>query len=123
MNPNRAAPQDGRLVYCRCAHAPVVGEEVRNEILAALAASPRPFEAVADLCELSARRDPVLAEWADAENLTIVACFPRAVRWLFAAADAPLDPRRASILNMRTQGAADILAALGLDAAGREPAP
>ena len=47
-----------------------------------LAASDVEFEAVPDLCEMSARRDPRLAELASAGSLRIAACFPRAVRGL-----------------------------------------
>jgi len=39
------------------------------------------------------------------ENVTIAACYPRAVRWLFSAAGAPLDADRAQIFNMRTEAA------------------
>ena len=50
-----------RILYCHCAFARVVPAEVRNDVLARLAASAVEFEAVPDLCEMSARRDPRLA--------------------------------------------------------------
>ena len=60
-------------------------------------------EAVADLCGLAANRDPRLQNWAQASSLAIVACFPRAVRWLFHAAGTPLAEERVRFFNMRTQ--------------------
>jgi hypothetical protein len=42
----------------------------------------------------------------------IAACFPRAVRWLFAAAQAPLVPDQAQVLNMRVQSVDEIVSAL-----------
>ena len=70
------------------------------------------FEAVADLCEMSARHDPALRRLADGQPIKIAACFPRAVKWLFAAAQAPLSPEATEILNMRIQGGEEIASAL-----------
>jgi hypothetical protein len=39
----------------------------------------------------------------------IAACYPRAVKWLFAAGRAPLTPANAEVLNMRTQTASEIV--------------
>lgn len=99
-----------RVLYCHCAFAQVVPPDVKSRVLENLAASPCSFEAVPDLCEMSARRDPALARIAR-EGATIVACYPRAVKWLFTAAAAPL-PDGVRILNMREQGADEIAAAL-----------
>ena len=93
-------PSPFRILYCHCAFARVVPADVKTGVLARLAASPAEFEAVPDLCEMSARRDPRLAELASVDSLRIAACFPRAVRGLFEAAGSPLPPS-AQILNMR----------------------
>jgi hypothetical protein len=77
-----------------------VSADVKAGVLARLAAAPVEFEAVPDLCEMSARRDPRLAELASGDSLRIAACFPRAVQGLFEAAGSPL-PASAQILNMR----------------------
>src|SRR6185436_18606358 len=84
-----------RILYCHCTYAQVVPAEVKQEVLRRLAESGVAFDAVADLCELSAKRDPALAQYAaDAAAggtpLTVAACYPRAVRWLFNAAGCPL---------------------------------
>jgi len=104
----QAAP---RILYCRCAYAQVVPPEVKQEVLAGLAASGRGFEAVADLCEMAARRDPQLKSLAaDDRPLKIAACWPRAVQGLFQLADAPLPKQGIEIHNMRTDSATDVLA-------------
>lgn len=100
-----------RILYCHCAFARVVAPEVKKDVLARLAASEVEFEAVPDLCEMSARRDPRLAELASAEPLRIAACYPRAVRGLFEAAGRKL-PESATILNMRTDTADRVAAEL-----------
>ena len=106
-----------RILYCHCAFARVVPAEVRNEVLARLAASAAEFEAVPDLCEMSARRDPRLAELASVGSLRVAACFPRAVRGLFEAAAAPLSPS-VQIMNMRTDSAETVAGQLLAESSG-----
>ena len=100
------------LVYCRCAYARVVPLKVKDDVLEALAASGVDFDAAPDLCEMSARRDPRLKEIANAGPVTIAACYPRAVRWLFNDAGSPLDKSQVTILNMREQTAEEVAAAM-----------
>jgi hypothetical protein len=104
-----AAPN---LVYCRCTYARVVPRQVKDGVLEALSASGIDFDAVPDLCEMSARRDPRLAEIAGGRAVTIAACYPRAVRWLFSSAGSPLDKERVTILNMREETAETVAASM-----------
>jgi hypothetical protein len=101
-----------RIVYCHCAYAQVVPAEVKQEVLRRLAESGVAFDAVADLCEMSARRDPGLKALAAEGEVKIAACYPRAVRGLFIAADAPLPEQGIEILNMRTETADQVVSAL-----------
>ncbi|MBN2505156.1 MAG: hypothetical protein JXQ71_00535 [Verrucomicrobia bacterium] len=100
------------LLYCHCAHARVVPPEVKTEVLRQLCASGASFEAVADLCALAARQDPLLRRLAAGGPLKIAACYPRAVRWLFAAGQAALSEARTEVLNMRVQPAPAVVAAM-----------
>ncbi len=100
------------ILYCHCRYAQVVPPEVKSAVLEQLCASGLPFEAVPDLCELSARRDPSLQRLAAAGPVKIAACFPRAVKWLFAAAGAPLSAASTEVLNMRVQTAAEVATGL-----------
>lgn len=101
-----------RILYCNCTYAQVVPKEVKEAVLRKLCESGAAFEAVADLCEMSARRDPALKRLADGGAVKIAACYPRAVKWLFAAAQAPLSADATEILNMRIQSAEEVAAAL-----------
>lgn len=122
---NEASAAAPNLVYCRCTYARVVPRQVKDGVLEALSASGVDFDAVPDLCEMSARRDPRLAEIAGGEAVTIAACYPRAVRWLFSSAGSPLDKERVTILNMREETsetvAASMLAPDGDGAAADDP--
>jgi hypothetical protein len=104
MSPSPSAPPPA-LLYCHCQYAQVVSPEVKAAVLKKLCESNLPFEAVPDLCEWSARRDPSLKRLAAAGPVKIAACFPRAVKWLFAAANAPLPLGATEVLNMRNQSA------------------
>ena len=108
------------ILYCHCAFAQVVPPETKNAVLDALSASGVTFEAVPDLCEMAARRDAGLAAMASPGTGTIVACYPRAVRWLFTGAGLTL-PDSVQVLNMRETNAETIVDALGLTSSG-EPA-
>jgi hypothetical protein len=101
-----------RVLYCNCTHAQVVPREVKTAVLHRLCQSDVPFEAVADLCEMSARRDPALKALAEGPEVKIVACYPRAVKWLFAAAGAPLPKAGTEVLNMRVQSADEVTSRL-----------
>ena len=87
-------------------------KEVKDSVLRALCESGVAFDAVADLCEMSARKDASLQRLAGEGCLKIAACYPRAVKWLFAAAGAPLRAEAAEVLNMRTASAEEIIPSL-----------
>ena len=100
----------GRVLYCHCAFAKVVPEQTKAEVLERLGGSDAGFDAVPDLCEMSARRDPALANLASDDGsgtLKIAACFPRAVKWLFHAAGTPLPEDRVEFINMRELSGAE----------------
>jgi len=109
-----------RVLYCHCAYAKVVPVEVKREVLERLSSSGVAFEAVPDLCEMSARKDPALGRLGKTQGedasgsgrLKIAACYPRAVRWLFHAAGAPLAEESFEVHNMREQPADEIVAAM-----------
>jgi hypothetical protein len=105
------------ILYCHCAYARVVPPETKSAVLDGLAGRDVEFEAVPDLCEMAARGDPRLRELASGGPLRIAACYPRAVKWLFASAGVNLEGQETVILNMRTERAERVLERL-LEAPG-----
>lgn len=103
---------DTTIIYCDCAHYDIIGSDVKSAVLDALAGSGLEFHAVSDLCELAAVRDSRLKEWAGAESVRIIACYPRGVKWLFHVAGADLKPDCTKVLNMRTTPAEEIISSL-----------
>ena len=103
-----------RILYCHCSYAQVVPKEVKEEVLRRLCESGAAFDAVADLCDMSARKDPAMKKLVESDDVKIVACYPRAVKWLFHAAGAPLPKEGVEVLNMREKTADDVMAGLPL---------
>jgi hypothetical protein len=101
-----------RILYCHCQYAQVVPREVKEGVLQRLCESGVAFDAVADLCEMAARRDPALQHLAASGRIKIAACFPRAVKGLFHQTGADLPLESTEVLNMRTQSADEIAARL-----------
>jgi len=114
-------PAAPRILYCNCSYAQVVPKEVKEEVLRKLCESGVAFDAVADLCDMSARKDPALQKLVDGGAVRIAACYPRAVRWLFHAAGAPLPKEGVEILNMREQTGDAVVGAL-FAASGKQAA-
>lgn len=101
-----------RIVYCHCAYAQVVPPEVKQHVLRELTDRDVSFEAVADLCEMAARRDPCLGRIAAGGPVRVAACYPRAVKWLFVSAGSPLPEEGVEIVNMRTASGTEAVEAL-----------
>lgn len=102
-----AEPAPIHVVFCQCSRANLHNPQVRQGAWDAIANSGETVHVVDDLCELSARRDPRLAAWASQPSLVVAACFDRAVRSLFAAAQAPLN-ESATVVNLRSDDAQSI---------------
>ncbi len=100
------------ILYCHCQYAQVVPKEVKEAVLRKLCECGVAFDAVADLCEMSARRDPALKQLAANGAVKVAACFPRAVKGLFHQCDADLAADKTEVLNMRTLTAEEICARL-----------
>jgi hypothetical protein len=119
-------PDNARILYCHCAYAKVVPDDVKNDVLRLLAESGVAFDAVADLCELSAKRDPALNQLVEGvgpgNELRIAACYPRAVKWLFNAAKVPW-PEGLEVVNMRVEQAEPIVQILLNGRPADQPAP
>ena len=114
LNSSTLSSSSKKILYCRCAFAQVVPNDVKDEVLEKLNESEVTFECVSDLCEMSARKDERLQQLlGEGEPVQIAACYPRAVRWLFHAADVPFpEDSPVEVLNMREETADSIVAKL-----------
>ena len=101
--------QNVRVLFCGCAHYDIIPKESRQDVLGYLRKAGVQVAETDDLCGLTARRDPILQRWIESESPVVIACFPRAVRWLFYSAGLPLDDRPVRFLNMRTQTPEEIV--------------
>lgn len=107
-----ATPQ---ILYCTCAHTQLVPPGEQTQLRTILGQIPDRVTCISDLCGYVARKSPELWTWAETDNLHIIACYPRSVIQLFAAAGIVLDPTRVTLINPRTTTPQAIAAQLGLD--------
>ncbi len=105
-----------RVLYCNCSHRGLIKEDVRTRVLAQFSDKAVDVIAVDDLCDLAAHDDPRLHELAEADDLVIFACHPRAARWLMHRAGASLKPDSHHVVDMRGGDPA-----AGCDALNGEP--
>ena len=99
-----------RIVVCLCRQARLLDADAQRRVVERLERSGLAFELADDLCGLAGRRSPELKRIAGSRGLRIVACYPRAVRWLFHAGGAPLEAEDVQILNIRDPRDEDIQA-------------
>jgi len=95
------------ILVCQCANSDIISDSIYQEILAALTKNKHQFTIIPDLCGATAQNDPRLEKLISQTSM-VIACYPRAVRWLFERGGAPL-PEDIFCLNMRVQSAEDIL--------------
>ena len=95
-------------VVCQCQNAGLISEAVYSQVLDALKSTSQPVVCVDDLCALAAKKDPLLRQWTEQEELVVCACFSRAVKALFSHAEVKL-PEAARIFNLRTQSPEEIV--------------
>jgi len=107
--------QTTNILLCRCEHFNVVPAETLSAVRDALTHMACDVTEVGDLCGLAAARDERLARLVASAPAAVVACYPRAVKWLFAAAGVPLNGQGVQLLNMRVQSPEEIIAALSAD--------
>jgi len=104
-----------KILLCRCDYYHIVSEDTYAHLSQALAEAGVSFESVADLCELAAAKDPAFSAWAGTDRLAVVACYRRAVRWLFHHAGVPLNEDRVRLFNARTGDIEQIISTLTAD--------
>lgn len=103
------------VLICNCSYRDVLPEQPKRAVLEQLKSAGVKFEVVPDLCALAARKDPCLKRIAAMHEVRIAACFPRAVRWLFHAGNAPLASENVKLWNLREQSAAEVAGGLLAD--------
>ena len=103
-----------KILYCNCSYSDIVPAAIREAVWTALSASGADIITVPDLCGAAARNSQVLADCAGSDNLVIIACYTRAVHWLFHFAGFPLREGAYRVCNMREQTAEEICSQLGI---------
>ncbi len=90
-----------KVLVCRCANADFLSDADRQRVEDALEGRGIAVAIVDDLCERASAGDPSLAAFADKGGLTVLACHPRAVRWLMSWAHSVPEGKSLDVVNLR----------------------
>jgi Pyruvate/2-oxoacid:ferredoxin oxidoreductase delta subunit len=102
------------VLICRCVRAHVVSPEAAAAAQSELGKTGVSCQVVDDVCELAAHQDAGLKSFAQRDGGLILACQPRALRWLMSAAGAPINPARTELRHLHSTDAAQCLQGLTL---------
>lgn len=96
-----------KKVYCHCAYAKIIDEDVKNAVLEKISESEEDIVCLPDICEMAARKDPELKEIFSGK-VQLAACFERSVKWLCHTAGVEVDKENVEIINMRELSAEEV---------------
>jgi Pyruvate/2-oxoacid:ferredoxin oxidoreductase delta subunit len=100
-------------LICQCVQAKIVSSAASAAVLTGITGLPGRWTVVQDLCGAATRREAWLRDWASgaAAGLSVVACHPRAVRWLLEWAGMA-NAGDLRFLNLRDDAPETVLTAL-----------
>lgn len=97
------------ILYCHCQSAQLIPQHVQQGVLRRLVEAQTGFAAVPDLCGVAACSAGELRQYAEAGEVRVAACFPRAVRNLFAAAGVAIEQGAWPVANLREESPEEAL--------------
>ena len=101
--------QQEKLVFCNCSYAKTIPEEVKSQVLESLLATGVDMRFYADLCEMSAKKDPELANVFSAQPVRIAACYQRSLKGLAHAAGQTWHDDAITVFNMKEDSVTQIV--------------
>ncbi len=112
-----------RVLLCRCSNTELVPRERVRAVECGLKKQGRVVQGTDDLCGALERQDPDILDFIDVRGpLTVIACYPRAVRALLKWAGVSLDDRDVSVLNVRAEPLDPALEKIGAVPGAKAPA-
>jgi NAD-dependent dihydropyrimidine dehydrogenase PreA subunit len=93
------------VLFCHCAYRGLIAPAARQQLLGRIRAAGIPVTEVPDLCDLAARRDPLLQAAMAHDHVTVAACRPRAVHWLLNAGGVDVCAEAVTFVDLRNADA------------------
>jgi NAD-dependent dihydropyrimidine dehydrogenase PreA subunit len=101
------------IIFCGCCNSDIITDNIKQQVRSTLQHNNISYNDYPDLCGLAAQKNNALIESiSTASSVIIIACFPRAVKWLLHSAKISLTEKNIQYLNMREQSAEEIITAL-----------
>ncbi len=105
------------VLVCACPDSAVINAAKLDELRARLRENGVKYTEIPDLCSMAAGKHAALLQLMAVPRLAIVACHPRAVRWMLHAAGAMQNAGRIDWYDLRSTGAGEIADSLAESAA------
>ena len=96
-----------KKVYCHCAYAKIIDEDVKSAVLKRISNSDENVICLPDICEMAARKDPELEEIFQGK-VKLAACYQRSVKWLCHSAGVNIKEEDLEVYNMRDLSAEEV---------------
>ncbi len=80
-----------KIIYCRCAYNNSITEESRELFNKILQSSKKELLVLDDLCAMATQKNSELIDFVKNGSITIIACHPRAVKWLLFRAGVEMN--------------------------------
>lgn len=104
--------QNHIVVFCNCSYSDIISDTVKTEVCIGLKDSGMDCLFIDDLCGAAALKNNSLDTIREYDKVSIVACFPRAAKWLLHAAGISLEGKDVQYFNMRNSDSKTILSAI-----------
>ncbi|MCG8701572.1 MAG: ferredoxin family protein [Bacteroidales bacterium] len=92
------------VIYCNCSYNKEIKDNIKEGVIERLNRVDEEVLAIHDLCKLSAKNSELLNNAVNADRLTIIACYPRAVMNLLKSAGVERDQALINFVNMKEVG-------------------
>lgn len=89
------------VIYCNCSYNSEIKQNIKAGVTKRLKSVDEEVLATNDLCKLSAKNHEILNDAINADKLTIIACYPRAVINLLNSAGIQRDQTSIDFINMK----------------------
>ncbi len=97
------------ILYCKCAGGDLVVADVSLKISNYLAESGLEYMEVQDFCAQVSLSETWIKELDSSSSLSVIACYPRTIKWLFHSYGISVKDWNITYFNIREQNADDII--------------
>ena len=93
-------------IFCNCSYSGIITQDTKEKIFEKVQKFDTKLLAISDLCFASVKKEK-LQILNNYKKINIIACYPRAVKWILHNAGVDIDNKEIKYFNMRAQRVED----------------